>query len=155
MDKAEFTRRVLECEQKMYRTAYCMLRNSTDCQDAVQEAIFAAWRKRDTLRDDSVFESWLMMILVNACRELLRRRKRRGEVELLDIYPMPESRDHALESAVRGLDEKLRIPVILRYVNGYSAQEVAQMMRLPYRSVLKRLRQAKDAMKITLKEASE
>ena len=152
MERSDFTSRVLACERKMYGTAYCLLHNSSDCQDAVQDAIFSAWRNRDRLRDEGVFDAWLMQILVNSCRNILRKRKRRGEVELMESYALPESPDIQLYDAVRRLDEKLRLPVILRYVNGYSAQEVAQILKLPYRSVLKRLRQAKEILKKELKE---
>jgi len=57
-----------------------------------------------------------------------------------------------LYESVRKLDEKLRLPVILRYVNGYTAQETAQILKLPYRSVLKRLKQAKEILKKELRE---
>lgn len=152
MDRSEFTSRVLDCERKMYRIAYCLLRNSSDCQDAVQETIFKAWSKQGNLRDESAFESWLMQILVNTCRTTLRQRKRRGECELEDIYPMPETSDGALFEAVGKLEDKYRLPVILRYVNGYSAQEAAKILRVPYRSVLKNLRQAREILKSEIKE---
>ena len=152
MDRGEFTSRVLSCERKMYRTAYCMLRNASDCQDAVQETIFSAWRNLPRLRDDEAFDAWIMQILVNTCRTLLRKRKRRGEVELTESCPMPQSPDIRLYDAVRDLDERLRWPVVLRYVNGYSSQEVAKILRLPYRTVLARLRQAREALKEALRE---
>ena len=152
MERRDFTAQVLGCERKMYRLAYCMLRNATDCQDAVQEAIFSAWRNRDRLRDEAAFDAWMMQILANSCRTILRRKKRRGEVELTEACPTPESLDIRLYEAVHGLDERLRLPVVLRYVNGYSSQEVAQILKLPYRTVLKRLRQAKEALRGQLKE---
>lgn len=152
MDRREFTAQVLACERKMYRMAYCMLHNAADCQDAVQEAIFSAWRNLDRLRDASAFDAWMMQILVNTCRTLLRKQKHRGEVELTDTAPMPQSPDLRLCDAVRSLDERLRLPVVLRYVNGYSSHEVARILRLPYRTVLARLRQAKEALKSELQE---
>lgn len=152
MERRDFTSQVLSCERKMYGMAYCLLHNAADCQDAVQDAIFSAWRNRDRLRDESAFDAWLMQILVNSCKTILRKRKRRGEVELTETYAMPESPDVQLYDAVRRLDERLRLPVILRYVNGYTAQETAQILKLPYRSVLKRLRQAKELLKQELKE---
>ena len=152
MNQREFTAQVLACERKMYRMAYCMLHNSADCQDAVQDAIFSAWKNHGRLRDESSFDSWMMQILVNSCRDLLRRRKRRAECELTDRYALPESPDIRLFDAVRGLEERLRLPVILRYVNGYSAQETANILKLPYRTVLARLKAAKEQLKNELKE---
>lgn len=152
VDRAEFTSQVLACERKMYKTAYCMLRNPADCQDAVQEAIFSAWRNLDRLRDAAAFDPWLMQILVNSCRTILRKRKRRGEVELDEAYMLPESPDPKLFQAIRDLDEVLRVPVILKYVNGYSSQETAQILRLPYRTVLTRLKKAREILQRELGE---
>jgi len=152
MNQREFTAQVLACERKMYRMAYCMLHNSADCQDAVQDAIFSAWKNHGRLRDESSFDSWMMQILVNSCRDTLRRRKRRAECELTDMHALPESPDIRLYDAVRSLEERYRLPVILRYVNGYTAQEVANILRLPYRTVLSRLRTAKELLKTQLKE---
>lgn len=152
MDRSEFTSRVLDCERVMYKTAYCILRNSVDCQDAVQETIFRAWSKKDSLRDEEAFEAWLMQILVNTCRNILRRKSRRRECELEDVYPAQPSGDGELLDTLRGLDKKHRLPVILRYVNGYSAAEISQILRMPYRTVLKRLREARAILKDELKE---
>jgi len=154
MDQREFTAQVLACERKMYRMAYCMLQNSADCQDAVQDAIFSAWRGRDRLRDVDAFDAWMMQILVNSCRDILRKRKRRGECELTAAFELPESPDKRLFEAVRALDERHRVPVILRYVNGYSSQEVAKILRLPYRTVLNRLKAAKEMLIAEMREVA-
>ena len=56
MDRGESTSQVLACERKMYRTAYCMLRNEADCQDAVQETIFSAWRNLVYFNEEKLLE---------------------------------------------------------------------------------------------------
>lgn len=152
LNRSEFTSRVLNCERAMYKTAYCLLYNAADCQDAVQEAIFKAWSKKDSLRDEEAFEAWLMRILVNTCKSTLRARGRRGECALEDIYPAPPSTEGELLETVRGLEERHRLPVIMRYVNGYSATEISQILRMPYRTVLKRLREARIILKDAMKE---
>lgn len=152
LNRSEFTERVLECERMMYKTAYCLLHHSADCQDAVQETIFKAWSKKDKLRDEEAFEAWLMRILVNTCKNTLRTRSRHRECALEDIYPAPPCRDEVLQDALDGMDEKHRLPVVLRYVNGYSAHEIGQILCIPYRTVLKRLREAKGILKTILKE---
>ena len=93
-----------------------------------------------------------MQILVNSCRTILRKRKRRSEVELDEAYMLPESPDPKLFQAIRDLDEALRMPVILKYVNGYSSQETAQILRLPYRTVLTRLKKAREILQRELGE---
>ena len=50
MDKEEFTRRLLQSEQMLYRIARTLLSSDADCADAVQEALLRAWQRRDSLR---------------------------------------------------------------------------------------------------------
>ena len=69
MTEAEFDRRVRGMEGRMYRTARAMLKNEFDCADAMQNAVFAAWRKLPSLRDEARFEAWLMHILSASKRE--------------------------------------------------------------------------------------
>ena len=79
MDDRQFTQRALDCQRKLYRVALSMLRCDADAADAIQEAVFKGWLHRGALRDGERFEAWLTRILVNECRNIQRRWKRRGE----------------------------------------------------------------------------
>ena len=82
MDERQFSQRVRACEQKLYNTARMLLPCQADCEDAVQEALFKAWARLDSLRDTGRFEAWLMRILINECKMLLRRRRAHRESAL-------------------------------------------------------------------------
>lgn len=83
MDERQFSQRVRACEQKLYNTARMLLPCQADCEDAVQEALFKAWARLDSLRDTGRFEAWLMRILINECKMLLRCRRRIGKARSL------------------------------------------------------------------------
>ena len=83
MQKSEFVQRAWACERKLYRIARTMLSSDADCEDAVQEALLKAWAKIHTLRESAWFETWLVRILINECRQIWRKRPR-AEVELID-----------------------------------------------------------------------
>jgi hypothetical protein len=57
-----------------YRLARAILHDPADAEDATQDALVQAWRKWPTLRDPKLFEHWFTRILVNTCRDHLRRR---------------------------------------------------------------------------------
>src|SRR5215204_2457512 len=71
-------------------TAWLMLRDADRAMDAVQSALIRAWRDLPALRDPDRFDAWLRRLLVNACLDMSRRRRRRAiEVDLspLDVAP--------------------------------------------------------------------
>ena len=72
MDKREFADRVHAMQEKLYRITYGQLRDEQDRKDAVQEAIFKAWKNRGRLRDETLFETWLIRILINECHNIQR-----------------------------------------------------------------------------------
>ena len=76
MNDNEYMRRVRALEPRLWRVAQAMLWREADCADAVQEAVFRGWMKKGGLREDAWFETWLVRILINACKDALRRRAR-------------------------------------------------------------------------------
>ena len=76
MDKQTFSDEVRRMERSLYRVAMSYTGNAPDAADAVQEALLRAWNRRGTLRDEQYFGTWLMRILINESKTLLRRRRR-------------------------------------------------------------------------------
>ena len=149
MNGAEFTRRVLKAERKLYRIAYSMLWNDQDCCDAAQETMVKAWQYKDKLLSEAYFDTWLVRILINECRGILR--KRRGDIqELSEDIPDHKSdceRDMDLADALMKLPEKYRMPTLLHYLEGYSLKETARILRIPETKVKSRLHQARGKLR--------
>jgi RNA polymerase sigma-70 factor (ECF subfamily) len=61
MDKNEFSEKVLEAEQTLYRISKSILINDADCEDAVQEAVLKAYLKRNSLREENIFKHGLLL----------------------------------------------------------------------------------------------
>ena len=69
MTEREFSEQVQSMYQSLWRVSYSILRNGADCDDAVQEALFRAWARINTLKDSRAFRPWLTRILVNECKD--------------------------------------------------------------------------------------
>lgn len=147
MDKSEFTRRVTDMRDRLYRVTCGMLRERQDRLDAVQEAVLKAWANRDGLRNEDYFETWLTRILINECRNLQRAQRRTLPLEAAPERGTEGDIDVPLRDAVLALDEKLRLVVILHYMNGYSVAEAARILRLPEGTVKTRLRKARGELR--------
>ena len=152
MNKEEFTQRVLEAESSLYHVALAASANKSDCEDAVQEAILTAYEKLHTLREEKYFKTWLTRILINTCFKMSRSRK--NIVSFEDYMPDEAAGDDTelseVREAVMALPPKIRTAVVLCYIEGYSVDETAYMMRLPAGTVKSRLHKGRKMLKDTL-----
>ena len=153
MTNREFQQRVRACQSKLYAMAYMLVGSQTDCEDAVQEALLKAWRKLASLREEQYFETWLMRIVINECRNMHRRRTRRGELPL-ETYAaaLPASPDPELYMALKALPEKYSVALTLKYISGYTVEEMAKILHLPKGTVASRLNKAKSLLRKELGE---
>lgn len=158
MNEYTFNERTRAMEARMYRIARSMLRSDADCADAIQNAVFAAWRRRSSLKDETRYEQWLMRILINACRDVQRTyKKRRDDVpaDALETLAAPPPPDMALRCALEQLAEKYRLPVLLHHMDGYPLSDTAQMLGLPLATVKWRIHVGLEKLRQLLGEEEE
>ena len=143
--------------EAIYRLALSILEDAAEAEDAAQEVFLAAARKLDSYRGDAAPKTWLFAIGINVCRMQLRRRARQRRISrawaALRGYaawpaPLPEEitaqseESGWLVQAVRDLDEKHRLPVLLRYGHDMTAAEIAGILGIPEGTVYSRLHYA-------------
>ena len=149
MTKEIFTQKVLEAETTLYRIAKTILIRESDCEDAVQEAILLAYEKRNTLKEEKYFKTWLVRILMNECYKIQRKKNKVVSYEdYVDTEkPQPESDYSELYEALQNLPEKIRITIVIYYIEGYSVEEVKDLLRIPAGTVKSRLAKGRKLLK--------
>ncbi len=157
MDRQTFIQLAMEREQTMYRVARSLLRQPVDQQDAVQEALLKAWAKRGTLREEQFFPAWIVRILINECHTIGRKQSRMVLVETMpeEARVQEDQIPWELNAMVDTLPEKLRLPVILHYAEGFPLKEIASMLRCPLGTVKKRLHDARLALLMETQQDEE
>lgn len=146
MDKATYLAALESRRESLFRVAWAILGNRADVADALQDTALLAWQNRHQLRDERYIGTWLTRICINASRSIIRKRK--GVLCLEDVTLMPAPPpDATLALALRALPEKLRIPLILQYMEGMTYQEIAQVMHLPLSTVRGRISRAKEQLR--------
>jgi RNA polymerase sigma-70 factor (ECF subfamily) len=151
VDEETFICEVTAMERTLYRVSRSILDNWADCADAVQEALKKAWEKRSRA-EESYFRAWLMRIVINECRNVQRHKRRIIIVAEVPQSAMPEVPDTALRDAVISLPEKLRLPLILNCLEGFTVAEAARMLLIPEGTVKWRLSKARELLRKELYE---
>lgn len=137
-----------------YRLAGYLLGDATEAEDAVQDALTRSWQAWATLRDQDRFEPWFDRILVNICRDKLRKRRGVRVEELNDelaVYiedPFRASLAKAeVDQLMHVLNPDQRIVVGLRFWKDMSLQQIADMLGVPLGTVQSRLHYALRALR--------
>ncbi len=137
-----------------------LLRLREDAEDAWQTAFLAAWRHLDRLRRPERFAPWLFHIARNAARDVARRRKVApqplGEGEDV-LAPSPEVQAPQAEIArlVGSLHPETRALVLLRAVEGWSAEEVGAAFSWSAATVRRRYARALDLLRVRVNGRSD
>ena len=147
MERKFFIAEIETCSDMMYRVAWSILRNDADVQDALQDAALKAWEKRDKLRNEKFFRTWITRILINACYDTQRKRRRIVSMDEIPESTVSSAPDPDLASALQALPEKLRLPLVLCYSEGMSYEEAADVLRIPITTLRGRLRRGKEELR--------
>ena len=150
-----------------------------DAEDAVQDCLLKAFRRFDQLHDPAAGPAWLTSILVNCCRDRWRAAARGPieidveEIEDFSLYrtiayedPFPYSDSLHLDfldefgpedvrAVLLRLPERYRIPLVVVYMDGYLARELAEMLEVPVGTVLSRLHRGRKLFERQMWEYAE
>ena len=152
MKHEEYAARLEPLQSRLFKTAMLYLGSESRAQDAVDEAVYkglkACWR----LRQPEYFDTWLTRILINVCKDELRRGKRfvpleelpEGAAEDYDALPLKEALDK--------LPPHLKEVVILRYFTGCTLEETAAALEIPRGTAATRQRKALQLLRLELSE---
>jgi RNA polymerase sigma-70 factor (ECF subfamily) len=163
-DPAAWFARLADQElDRAYQLAGLILGSFSDAEDATHDAFVRAWDHVDSLRDPQVFQGWFDRILVNVCRDRLRRARivrfvpvdaEASDRPTVDAYERLIS-EHDLLAAVDGLEPDLRVAIVLRYWADLTVDEVADRMGIPAGTVKSRLHRAIGQIRTQLKSPAE
>ncbi len=147
MNREEFTKSILSCEEMLYRISMSMLKNEKDCEDAVQTAILKAYEKLSTLKNEEYFKTWLVRILINICNKQLKLRSKTVVTENYNQIGEPEE-DLELRMLVESLPIKIRQVVVLYYIEQFTTKEISGILKIPKGTVLSRLSKGRELLKL-------
>jgi len=165
-DKKAFDLLVLKYQGKVASLVSRYISDRHEVLDVTQEAFIKAYRALKNFRGESAFYTWLYRIAINTAKNYLVAKGRRppgvdidiqdaehfeGESRLKDIQS-PEQQlyrfelEKALHDAIRALPEDLRVALTLREFDGFSYEEIAEVMNCPVGTIRSRIFRAREAV---------
>jgi RNA polymerase sigma-70 factor (ECF subfamily) len=157
-DRAVAFRRLAESHlDRSYRLASAILGDPVEAEDAVHDAFVQAWRKWPSLRDHALLERWFQRIVVNTCRNHLRRRARlrvrdiSAELALAapDAYATTQIRD-GLDRALGQLSPDDQLLLALRFSRDLRVEDIATLLDLRPGTVMSRLHHALGRLRVVI-----
>ncbi len=168
-DKRAFSLLVEAYQRPVYSITYRMLGNPEEAEDAAQEAFLRAYSNLKKYDSTRKFSTWLFSIANHHCIDRLR--KRRMTMVSIDDNPVlgnlvgdsPEPERHALgqeerdsvQAVIERLDPAYRTPLVLRYWEECSYEEIAQIMDISVPAVKSRLFRARQQVAKLYEEKEE
>jgi RNA polymerase sigma-70 factor (ECF subfamily) len=159
-DESTFRTLVQRHKDKIRNIIYLTLNSSDAVDDIAQDVLITTYKNLKSFRFESQFSTWLYRITVNKCKDHLRKVKIRsiftplkdGEDEPVYI-PSMEHKDisEIVNNAISKLPEKLRLPLLLKDIEGLSYQEIAEAVGCEIGTVKSRIFRAREGLRELLK----
>jgi len=175
-DIEAFEQLVSAYDKRAYNIAYRVMGNEEDAKDMAQEAMLRVYRSIKDFKGQSSFSTWLYRIVTNVCLDELRRRKNDKHVsidstiqtedgelhmELSSDKETPETAYERLEQrelikkAIRELNDEYRSVIVLRDIQGFSYEEISNMLECSLGTVKSRINRARAVLRDKLKSSME
>lgn len=132
----------------LFRIAYAILCNREDAEDAVQDTFYKYLVKQPLFRDEEHERAWLLRVISNRSKDILRRRKIRTTLSLEEIedYEIAPEQATILQDLF-SLPEKYKMILILHYLEDMSVQDIARSENLSPSAVKMRLARGREMLR--------
>lgn len=157
-DKNEFRTVYDTYFQEAQRVSLAITRNRELAKEAVQETFIRVYNNIDLYDETQPFEPWFFRILSNECMRIL---KKEGKVVQLSGYLEGNASNTSAEEdievtevyeEIQNLKDIYRIPIVLKYLNGFSEKEIANILELNLNTVKSRLYKGREQLKSRLRD---
>lgn len=143
-----FSENVNKCRTQLYAIAFTILKNETDTEDAVCNAILKAYEHIDELKDDGKFKAWISTITRNEALQIIRKRLALPGNEKIEALIGSSYDNHdELRDVVKNLNEEYRIVIELYYYGDLSIKEIGEILNISIGTVKSRMHRGREMLK--------
>ncbi len=155
-DESVFAELVKRHKDKVRNIIYLTLTNSDLVDDIAQEVFITVYKNLKNFRFESQFTTWIYRITINKCKDHLRKKNIRkiflpikddDEEPVFETINEDSDIKQIVRNAIAALPDKLRIPIVLKDLEGFSYQEIAESMDCEIGTVKSRIFRGREALK--------
>ena len=141
----------------VYRVALNYIKSPADAEDITQDVFLKLLQQKQTFDSDDHVKYWLIRVTINGCKNLVRSRWWKAESfeEYAGKLVFDNQEQSELFYTVMALPRKYRLPIYLHYYEGYSTQEIGQLLKLPKNTVCTQLKRGRELLKKALQEVDD
>ncbi|MBU9723222.1 MULTISPECIES: RNA polymerase sigma factor [Bacillaceae] len=154
---------IMHQKDDYYRLAYTYLGNEHDALDAMEDTIVILYEKIGRLKKEDAFYSWSKTILVNCCKDILRKRKRWGFVEDMENVEKMKTAEKSTDNFFQQREQQLDIQqmlatlsedqadaIRLKYLLDMDYESIAELKSVPIGTVKSRVFQGLKKLKVQM-----
>ena len=158
-DEAAFEELVRIYKNKLINYLYRLTRDYQRAVDLAQETFIRVFFKAKKYKPIAPVSSWIFTIASNLAKTELKRMKKRNHIPVEDVYNQQEQgiahedsheEDRMvkkMKSALQNLDARYRIPVVLKDLEGFSQEEIAEILKIPLGTIKARISRGRKRLK--------
>lgn len=167
-DLTAFEILISDHQMKVYNLAYRLIGNSEDAKDISQEAFIKVFRNIQSFREESSFSTWLYRVVINSSQDFLRKKRNTFSLEEIkgerdkgfkdesSLNPAEEmeraDKRQTILLSLYKLSEEHRIIIVLRDIQGFSYEEIAEILHINLGTVKSRINRARYHLKNLLEK---
>ncbi|MCA1065686.1 sigma-70 family RNA polymerase sigma factor [Rossellomorea sp. AcN35-11] len=135
-DNKAFLKLFQHYEEDLYRMAYIYVKNENDALDVVQEVAYRAFKNIETLKEPAYFKTWITKIAITSSLNVLKKNKnvvhlKPGYEEYIGLDDQDTFLSITLKDLIELLNEEEKSVVTMRFYEGYSFKEMAEILDIP------------------------
>lgn len=175
-DIEAFEQLIFDYQKKAYNIALRIMGNQEDAKDMCQEAFIRIYKSIEGFKEQSSFSTWMYRIVTNVCLDEIRKKKKSEAVSLDGTYETENGEIHfeiasdddtpeesyvrtekksIILKSINELSEEYKTAIVLRDIQGFSYEEIANILCCSIGTVKSRINRARNILKNKLKTALE
>lgn len=159
-DKDAFSELIMNVKKELYLVAKLKLKNEDDISDAIQETLLKSYKNIRKLKNNNMFKTWIIKILINECKIIYKRKSKHivsyEESEMENyIATNTENENMEFDILIRNLNDEEKLILTLYYCSKYTVKEISEIVKTNENTIKSKMARARNKIRKQMEEDGE